>query len=359
MSADISSFEILDQEIQKTKGKPRVLQALWDGDTQGWWLSLSLYAETPSVSKYLVCHYLGRVESYDGRQKEELAKELAKKAIEKYGLEFYFPSPDDADDACPDWMERDKAIACEGCGKLIMPDRDSCLPKEICYHCYLERERNRDLIEDKLQEYGVSQYRCKGRHYQGMRSCGYMEDFAMFPYISEALKRKIGTEGLSILTLEKKELLSLSEKLEARLDVLAPMYKKAALHDRNGKVISMFRDQSYKGKRYTLDSYHDPVHEEMAELLYSYNTTQEVIKEKGCFKFFITAKGYSYRAARFKSFISYTCKGRTTIDRVYEHYKKLLTKEQVLSTLQKLERLGCISIKEDVIKITHLGKYAS
>lgn len=356
--SDITSFDILDEEIQNTGGKARVLQALWDGDTGGWYLTFSLYAENPSVSGDLVWYYLGRVHSDGDQTTEAFAKELAAKAVNKYGLEFYFPSPDDADDDCPDWKERDKAISCAGCGKLILPDRHTKLPKEICYPCYRERERNQALIDDELQEYGVSLYRCKGRKYQGMRSCGYMEDFAMFPYISEALKRKIGTEGVTVLTIEKNELQSLSQKLEARLDVLAPLYKKAAPHDRNGKVISMFRDQSYKGKRYTLDSYRDPVHEEMAELLYSYNTTQEVIREKGCFKFFIKAKGYSYRDDAFMRFIHHTCKGRATINRMHEHYKKLLSREQVLSTLEKLERFGCISIKDDLITMTHLGKYA-
>lgn len=356
--SDITSFEILDEEIQKTKGRPRVLQALWDGDTSGWYLILSLYAENPSISGDLVWHYLGRVHSYDGMSKEAFARELAAKAVEKYGLEFYFPSPDDADDGCPDWKERDKAIRCAGCGKLILPERDTVLPKEICYHCYLERERNHSLIEDKAQEYGVSLYRCKGMKYQGMSSRGYMNSFPEYPYISDGLKRQIGAEGVTVLTIEKEELQHLSEKMEARLDVLAPLYKKAAPQDRNGKAISMFRDQGYKGKRYRLDSYSDPVHEEMAKLLYMYTTTQEVIKEKGCFKYFIKAKGYSYRDDAFMRFIRHKGKGRTTIDRIHEHYQKLLSREQVLSTLQKLERFGCISIKEGLVQMTSLGKYA-
>lgn len=356
--SDISSFEILDQEIQKTGGKPRVLQALWDGDTSGWWLALSLYAENPSVSGNLVWHYLGRVESYSGQTKEAFAKELAAKAVKKYGLEFYFPSPDDADDSCPDWMERDKAIACAGCGKLIMPDPGSHLPKEICYHCYLERERNQALIDDEPQEYGVSQYRCKGRKYQGMSSRGYMDSFPEYPYISNALKQQIGKEGVAVLTIEKDELLSLSEKMEARLDVLAPQYRKAPPEERSSKVITLFRDQSYKGKKYRLDSYHDTVHEEMAELLYAYNTTQEVIQEKGCFKYFIKTKGYSYRDDAFMRFIRHAGKGRTSIDRMQDHYKKLLSREQVLSSLQKLERFGSISIKNGQVRMTTLGNYA-
>lgn len=355
---EITSFEILDQEIQKTGGKPVVLQALWDGDTSGWWLNLSLYAENPSISGDLVWHYLGRVQSYNGQSKEELAKKLAAEAVKKYGLEFYFPSPDDADDDCPDWKERNKAIACAGCGKLIIPDPESHLPKEICYHCYLERERNQALIDDELQEYGVSQYRCKGRKYQGMSSRGYMKDFPMFPYISDTLKQQIVKEGVMMLTIEKDELLSLSENMEARLDVLAPMYRNAEPHERNSKVIPMFRDQSYKGKKYRLDSFRDKVHEEMAELLYVYNTTQQVIQEKGCFKYFIKGKGYSYRDDAFMRFIRHACKGRATVDRIHEHYKKLLGREQVLSTLHKLERFGCISIKDGLVSMTTLGKYA-
>lgn len=43
---NITSFEILDSEIQKVSGRPTVLEALWDGDTQGWffcpcWFSTS------------------------------------------------------------------------------------------------------------------------------------------------------------------------------------------------------------------------------------------------------------------------------------------------------------------------------
>lgn len=355
--SDITSFEILEQEIKNTKGKPRVLQALWDGDTHGWYLILSLYAENPSISNDLVWHYLGRVET-DGRQtKAELAKTLGEKAIGTYGLEFYFPSPDDADDDCPDWKERHLAQACAGCGKLILKDRDTVLPREICYHCYLERERNRDLIEDKLQEYGVTDYACIGRKYECMSSRGYMKDFAVYPYISDALRQQIGQEGVSVFTIEKDELLNLSKNMEARLDVLAKSYKPAPPHERSGKAISMFRDQSYKGNPYRLDSYRDPVHDEMAGLLYVYNKSLELIQNKGCFKYFIKGKGYSYRDDAFMRFLRFKGKGRATVDRFHEHYKTLLSREQVLHTLHKLERFGCITLKDGLVSMTHLGKH--
>lgn len=42
----ITSFDVLDSEIKKVAGRPTVLEALWDGDTQGWFLVLNLYSET-------------------------------------------------------------------------------------------------------------------------------------------------------------------------------------------------------------------------------------------------------------------------------------------------------------------------
>lgn len=40
----ITSFDNLDAEIQKCK-RPLVLEALWDGDTQGWFLIINFYLE--------------------------------------------------------------------------------------------------------------------------------------------------------------------------------------------------------------------------------------------------------------------------------------------------------------------------
>ncbi|WP_315818201.1 hypothetical protein [Paraflavitalea speifideaquila] len=44
--SDITTYEILEREIENAGGRPTVLEALWDGDTEGWFLVLNLYFET-------------------------------------------------------------------------------------------------------------------------------------------------------------------------------------------------------------------------------------------------------------------------------------------------------------------------
>src|SRR4051812_16442524 len=91
---NITSFDTLDSEIQKVSGRPVVLEALWDGDTQGWFLILNLYTETGKfVWKKEKSLQLGIV-SFGGDERlfsgdvpswpeAELAKEWGKKAAEK------------------------------------------------------------------------------------------------------------------------------------------------------------------------------------------------------------------------------------------------------------------------------------
>jgi hypothetical protein len=146
----ITSFEILDSEIQKVPGRHTVLEALWDGDTQGWFLILSLYAEVGKLFwKKETSHHLGIVSFgsdirlFNGEAplwpEAELAKEWGQQAAEKYGLIFYFPSDKEPDDDCPSWTKRHLAIQCADCGKSIIPTDSEYLPKEICYNCHLSR----------------------------------------------------------------------------------------------------------------------------------------------------------------------------------------------------------------------------
>ncbi len=148
----ITDFETLDAAIKKAGGQPKVLEALWDGDTEGWSLCLSLYTETQiSLIKTQEEHFLGPIVlSIDQRlncgavwTEAIFSKELAAQAVEKYGLTFYFPSPNHPDLDCPSWTEQHRAIRCADCNKLIIPNRSPYLPQDICYNCHIEREHKR------------------------------------------------------------------------------------------------------------------------------------------------------------------------------------------------------------------------
>jgi hypothetical protein len=146
---NIITFEILDDEIKKIGGKPIVLEALWDGDTQGWFLRLYIYIETGYLlSKKVTRHSLGYISLgtdfrlFSGGEWTEafLAKEFGQKTIAKYNLEFYFPSSEHPDEDCPEWRYRHISIKCADCRKLIIPTDSPYLPKEICYSCHLKRK---------------------------------------------------------------------------------------------------------------------------------------------------------------------------------------------------------------------------
>ena len=148
----ITSFDNLDAEIQKYK-RPLVLEALWDGDTKGWFLILNLYIKTGKLfwkkqePKHLgIVRFGGDIRLFNGEvpawPEAELTKQWGQLAIEKYDLTFYFPSDKEPDDDCPAWSERHLAIKCADCSKLIIPTDSPYLPKDICYNCHLKREFN-------------------------------------------------------------------------------------------------------------------------------------------------------------------------------------------------------------------------
>jgi len=148
---NITTFDILDSEIKKIVGKPIVLEALWDGDTEGWFLLFNLYTETGKffwkqthVTNLGIITFGGDIRLFNGEVPEwpeaELAKKFGRSAAEKYGLTFYFPSDREPDDDCPRWTQRHLAIKCLDCEKLIIPTDSPYLPKDICYNCHLKRE---------------------------------------------------------------------------------------------------------------------------------------------------------------------------------------------------------------------------
>lgn len=114
----ITTFELLDSAIQKVGGKPIALEVLWDGDTEGWFLSVYLYTEKRYFfNKKQTRHSLGyislgddiRIFNADNPWTEiSFIQELAEKTVAKYNLEFYFPSSDKPDDNCPTWLDRQK-----------------------------------------------------------------------------------------------------------------------------------------------------------------------------------------------------------------------------------------------------------
>jgi hypothetical protein len=151
---NITSYEIFDEEVKKIGLKPRVLEALWCGDTNGWFLLLYVTTQSGWLFKTKKRHLIGDITlSNDIRlftnevppwPESVLAKEIGATAVAKYRLIFYMPS-EEPDEDCPSWADRHKGISCADCGKLIIPTTGPYLPKDICYSCHLKREFSENL----------------------------------------------------------------------------------------------------------------------------------------------------------------------------------------------------------------------
>ncbi len=161
----INSYESFQAAIAPLKGKPTVLEALWDGDTEGWYLCLFLYTTSGWWPKSTQRHFLGIIqlggdirlfnEQVPPWPEATLAQAIGEKATGQYGLQFYFPSQEPDDDS-PCWTDRLLAVACEDCQKLIIPTTSPYLPKEVCYRCHLKRKQNEEISQDQPCPEGVN-----------------------------------------------------------------------------------------------------------------------------------------------------------------------------------------------------------
>lgn len=146
--------------IESVQGKHVALQALWDGDTGGWYLRIELVSDTTPKSKWwrtepdcsstlldsLRCG--GDIRLFQGKvppwPEAVVAQRAGTKVAQALGLDFYFPSPDDPDDDCPDWWDRADAVRCDACGKPIVR-RDLA---SRCNPCELREKWRAEILAD-------------------------------------------------------------------------------------------------------------------------------------------------------------------------------------------------------------------
>jgi hypothetical protein len=141
----MSREEILSN-VDRLESTPVAIQALWDGDTTGWFIEFS------AITDDLQRHWLGVLsEGGDFRvftgqvppwPEAAAAQRLGRELAERLGAQFYFPSPEHPEDDCPDWTERDKGSPCRRCGILLLQQRDTPW-YGLCHFCHGEEERER------------------------------------------------------------------------------------------------------------------------------------------------------------------------------------------------------------------------
>jgi hypothetical protein len=128
--------------------RPEAVQALWDGDSGGWMLRVTaVFCRGRSYHTEYIATLRGDggdIRIFNGLVSPWPEAQLAAAAgllIETHlKIPFFFPSPEEPEDDCPDWWERERGKPCPDCNKILLQDPNTPWFGH-CYPCHLKRER--------------------------------------------------------------------------------------------------------------------------------------------------------------------------------------------------------------------------
>lgn len=361
---DITSLDSLARALLQVSGTPKVLEALWDGDTQGWFLHVSVYAEQGVWPlKRTVRHDLGTVvlgtdlRLFNGQvppwPEVELVKAFVQQTQAKHNLTLYLPS-EEPDDECPRWTERAHARPCADCGKLGIPTDSPYLPKDICYNCHLRREQNARLQQDKAYDEGVKLYVVQDEVYRSLGYATYFEDLTLAPYIDPVLLQGFAPNAIHIVTLAPDALRTiqalLAEALAAKLAVYEPADK-----DSRKSHFYHFDTIRYQDVTYELEVRWHKQHEEISNLFHSWETMRDALAAEASYQFYFK-RGITHRDDALLRYLTYPTPGAKTIDQLVQQYRGVLTEQEVHRTLSKLEAMHCLTLVNGSVSVTQIGR---
>lgn len=361
---DITTFETLDNAIKKFAGKPIVLEALWDGDTTGWFLCLFIYTKsdsffTKSTNRFLLGQIRlgGDIRLFKNEPFTEisLAKELGALAEKKYNLEFYFPSQNEPDDNCPQWSDKHLGINCLGCNKLIIPTASPHLPKDICYNCHLKKESNQKLINNELVRDGVVLYLSNDEKSEKLGFYGSYDYLLLSKFNIPGISDVDKIESIKVYSIPIEKLQILKNDIEKELKLKLQNYIKPEIKEEHRRFSHSIYEIEYEGINYTLEIQRNQDHADILESLRTLNYLEKAITEKMnlqiCF-----IRGLKYQEDSVLRYLHYLKNDFSNIDELLEHYKILLSKQDVLQTIESLSNYGCLIFDGFTIKSTELGR---
>ena len=167
----MESLEDFLERATHCPGPSEAIEALWDGDSDGWYVRLFLvYREDkPDGTRYHdfylgdLCEGGGDLRIINGQvppwPEAERAREVGRELAARLGVPFYFASPDHPENDCPRWWEHDRGRPCRLCGALLLQP-DSCQHPGVCYHCHLDEERAKKEAERTPEDRAWTGPRC-------------------------------------------------------------------------------------------------------------------------------------------------------------------------------------------------------
>lgn len=372
---DIQVYIDKVEEAQKT-GVPVAIQALWDGDTQGWCIYMEVIIDTKNrFSKYSIFHlctmrFASDLRIFNGQptpwEETIVAKKIGNYISEQYNIPFWFPASEAPDDDCPSWLQRDKGINCADCNKLIIPTDSPYLPKDICYSCHRERESKEEFSNDTPTNDELTIYTIKSdsdkndfNSYQGwMMMQGKGDIYAMIDTILDEKNIKIEeVESYSFFEKDLKKLITLYEK---QIENYFEEYYEDLREEFEDDDEEEFIEFVHNGKTYFIHHFFD--HDVISDTD-TIKSLQSIIDENQYLYLF-----FSRNKTKQLDTIMGFMKGEknTTLQKITDYYSKAenekyriaLSKEQINKNIQRLIERKYISLDEnEVISLTFQGNF--
>jgi hypothetical protein len=140
----VSNREQIVAKAEALDSNPIAIEALWDGDSNGWFIYLAaITADLQTHSLGVVTHG-GDIRLFNGHvppwPEAVFTTQLGNDLAQQFGAEFYFPSPNHPEDDCPQWLDREKGYPCRRCQILLLQPAN-CIWHGVCYHCHLDEEK--------------------------------------------------------------------------------------------------------------------------------------------------------------------------------------------------------------------------
>ncbi len=364
------TFEDARRKIRTLGGRPIAVEIQWDGDTQGWFIMMFVVIRSGWIGFYRteVFHlgniskggdfriFTGKVPPYP---EAELAMEIAQQLQEEYDLEIFFPSPMRADNDCPRWMEKDKAIACRDCGKLIMAKHRPKEFSDVCYHCQLEREQIAALVKNELK-YGTLRLllinqngSLKLRWHHGFNG---KETSAPIPFsfLQQYLHTEASEKRVFLIFMEGVKLQELHAAIEQELKQLLSAYKMPKLSKAAFRM-AIIEKISYEGVEYELLDRFSDQHSKISGYFHSLDTIKEAIEEKIPYVLSVNYGLYQQEDS-FLRFIHYAEENQRNLPALQKHYQRIIPLADIQATLASLQKIDCLEMDGDQIKLKQMGE---
>lgn len=366
MSSTAFTFEQAVQKIDQLGSTPIAVEALWDGDTEGWFILMNVVVNTENAStgnSEIKTHFLsylsrgsdlrlfnGTVPPYpEAIDANEIGEQLAK----HYNIEFFFPSPNEPDDDCPSWTERDQAIHCADCNKLIIPTTSPHLPKDICYNCHLRRETKKKIKNATIENQGVTQFKVKDNQFKKVGFSSTLDGFV----IAKFMKQQTPTtdyKGMVDVRVDHASMQTIAAQLGKEIEQALEHYEAPQLNERQKELVRVI-EVKYQQRSYALMEHFNEHHQLLITLINAFDDIKKTIEEEAEYHFRYK-HGYSYRDNTFLRFVRFKNGGTATANEVVANFRDILDDTEVMKTLDGLLEARLLKYHEGTFSVTSLGE---